>query len=92
AGGLRKLRGMVSGELGWLSVLALRLAGLLERHARGDPSPPPLPALFFKQGLARIEISREWLATHPEARDALIDESARWIDQRLLAEFEVREL
>lgn len=91
-GGLRKLRGLISGELGWLSVLALRLAVHLERHARGDPSPPPLPALFFKQGLARIEIDRQWLASHPEARDALLEESDRWIDQRLLAEFEVREL
>jgi exopolyphosphatase/guanosine-5'-triphosphate,3'-diphosphate pyrophosphatase len=91
-GGLRKLRGLVSGELGWLSVLSLRLAIMLERHSAGDTAVPPLPALFFKQGAARIEIDRHWLNDHPQARQDLIDEAARWMEQRLLAQFDIREL
>jgi exopolyphosphatase/guanosine-5'-triphosphate,3'-diphosphate pyrophosphatase len=91
-GGLRKLRGLVSGELGWLSVLSLRLAITLERHSAGDKVAPPLPALFFKQGAARIEIERHWLNDHPEARQDLFDEAARWMEQRLLAQFDIREL
>jgi len=91
-GGLRKLRGLVAGELAWLSVLALRLAVLLERHSTGDERAPPLPALFFRQGSARIEIARDWLDAHPEAREDFADESARWTEQRLLTQLEIREL
>ena len=91
-GGLRKLRGLISGELAWLSVLALRLAVLLERYPSSDRTPPPLPALFFRQGAARIEIERAWLNRHPEARQDLLDESARWLEQRLLVQFDIREL
>ena len=91
-GGLRKLRGLVAGELGWLSVLALRLAVLLERHATGDERAPPLPALFFRQGAARVELARDWLDAHPEAREDLAEEAARWTEQRLLTLLEIREL
>ena len=92
SGGLRKLRGLIRDELGWLSVLALRLAVILERHSLGDRSPPPLPALFFRNGQARIEIHSGWLTAHPEANRDLLDEAARWTEMQLLARFELREL
>lgn len=91
-GGLRKLRGLFADELGWMSVLALRLALLLEDASADDAQPPPLPAFFFRHGEARIEIARTWLADHPIAHQALLDEARRWTDAQLVLRFELREL
>lgn len=91
-GGLRKLRGLFADELGWMSVLALRIALLLEDAAAADAQPAPLPAFFFRHGEARIELAGTWLADHPTAHQALLDEARRWTDAQLVLRFELREL
>lgn len=91
-GGLRKLRGLFADELGWLSVLALRIATLIETETEGSLEASPLPALFFRHGQARLEIDSRWLAAHPRAHRALVDEIRRWTDTALVTRFELREL
>lgn len=91
-GGLRKLRGLFADELGWLSVLALRIAVVVEAAASADPDIPPLPALFFRNGEARLEVAAQWLLDHPAAHQAFVEEVRRWTEAQLVSRFELRAL
>ncbi len=90
-GGLRKLRGLFADDLGWISVLALRLTRLIEAGSVTHAE-PPLPALFFKHGEARIEIDARWLEANPNVRFSLLEETTRWTEAQLLSRFDLKEL
>ncbi|MCM5571717.1 Ppx/GppA family phosphatase [Burkholderiaceae bacterium FT117] len=84
-GGLRKLRGRIEDELGWLMVVALRVARILHRARDGDEV--PLPALFFKRGGLRLEVPRDWAARQPLAHASLVDEAALWNEAKVFGRF-----
>ncbi len=77
-GGLRKLKGVVSGDREWLMVLCLRVAGIL--HRRRDDAEVPMAALFFKRRQVRIEMPRAWALGHPLSDDSLVAEMQAWND------------
>jgi exopolyphosphatase/guanosine-5'-triphosphate,3'-diphosphate pyrophosphatase len=91
-GGLRKLRGLFADELGWLAVLALRVANLMELASPEASGEAPLPALFFKNGEARLELGSKWLDRNPQVHQALSEEIRRWTDAQLVSRFELRKL
>ncbi len=81
-GGLRKLRGLINDDLGWLTLIALRLAVILQRHAVGGDT--PLPAVFFRRGALRIELLAQWAQAEPLLHQALVEEARLWSESRLL--------
>jgi len=84
-GGLRKLRGHVEDELGWLAVVALRIARLL--HRSRDAGETPLPALFLKRRSLRLEMPHAWAYRNPLAHASLVDEAALWSEAGVYDEF-----
>lgn len=85
-GGLKKLRGRVPDELGWIAVLALRLATLLARSSQ--PGELPLPALFFRRKTIRLELPEPWLLGHPVVHEALLAEAQLWIESGIAERFD----
>ncbi len=84
-GGLRKLRGLVRDDLEWLQVLALRLSSIM--HRRRDDAEVPIPALFFKGGRLRLEMTQAWAAEHPLTHHALTAEAESWAGLGVFREF-----
>jgi exopolyphosphatase/guanosine-5'-triphosphate,3'-diphosphate pyrophosphatase len=90
AGGLRKLRGRIRDELGWIAVISLRAATIILRgQASGEL---PVPALFFKRKSVRLELPVEWAQRHPAASDALADEARIWTESRIVERFDYVQL
>jgi len=85
-GGLKKLRGRVRDELGWIAVLALRIASLLRRSHETDEL--PLPALFFRRKMVRLELPASWLRRHPVVDEALLAEARLWIENGIVERFD----
>ncbi|MEN9773360.1 MAG: hypothetical protein RL322_430 [Pseudomonadota bacterium] len=86
SGGLRKLRGRVQDELGWIAVLALRLACLLMRaRSMGET---PMVALFFRRKAIRLELPGAWCRQHPAAADAIADEARLWVEAGIVERFD----
>lgn len=84
AGGLRKLDELVGDDLGWLMVLALRIAAIL--HRRRDGADTPLPALFAKRRRIRFELPKAWAKEHPLSDATLRAEAAAWAELRVFDE------
>jgi exopolyphosphatase/guanosine-5'-triphosphate,3'-diphosphate pyrophosphatase len=90
AGGLRKLRGRIPDELGWIAVLSLRLATIILRgQVEGEL---PVPALFFKRKSVRLEMPAAWAKLHPAASEALADEAVLWTSSRIFERFDYVQL
>jgi len=87
-GGLRKLRGLVEDDLGWLTVAALRIAVIL--HRTRDQGEIPMPALFLSRRALRLEMPREWAQQFPLTHQSLIEEAAAWNDTRIFERFQYR--
>lgn len=90
AGGLKKLRGRFTDELGWVAVLSLRLATIIQRGQAGGE--PPLPALFFKRKSVRLELPTDWARRHPAASDAITEEARLWTESRIVERFDYIQL
>jgi exopolyphosphatase/guanosine-5'-triphosphate,3'-diphosphate pyrophosphatase len=86
-GGLRKLRGRVNEDLGWVMIVALRIATLLHRSQRSGEA-LPLPALFLKRGVLRLELQRSLAKRHPITHAALTEEAALWSEAKVFEQFE----
>jgi exopolyphosphatase/guanosine-5'-triphosphate,3'-diphosphate pyrophosphatase len=80
-GGMRKLKGRIDDDLGWLMVAALRVARIL--HRGRDMAPVPTPALFLKRRALRIEMPGAWAESHALAHASLVEELALWNDARI---------
>ncbi|NLD68406.1 MAG: Ppx/GppA family phosphatase [Limnobacter sp.] len=84
-GGLRKLRGRIDDDLGWLAVVALRVARLLHRTRDNDET--PMPALFLKRRALRLEMPHAWAYRNPLLHASLVDEAALWNDVGVFEQF-----
>ncbi len=84
-GGLRKLRGSIDDEPGWLSVVALRVATIL--HRKRDDVEVPTPALFLSRGSLRLEMTRQWAARSPLSHESLAAEAAAWSEAAIFRSF-----
>jgi len=84
-GGLRKLRGRIDDDLGWLMVVALRVARIL--HRSRDDDDMPTPAIFFKRRTLRLEMPRGWAERQPLAHGSLVDEAALWNEAKVFDQF-----
>jgi exopolyphosphatase/guanosine-5'-triphosphate,3'-diphosphate pyrophosphatase len=80
-GGLRKLKGRIDDDLGWLMIVALRIARIL--HRGRDQAPVPTPALFFKRRTLRIEMPAVWAERHPLAHASLVEEISLWAEAKV---------
>ena len=85
SGSLRRLRGLIADDLGWLEVVALRVATILHR-GRGA-QPVPMPALFLQRRSLRREMPREWARHFPLAHESLAGEAATWSKARVFGKF-----
>lgn len=87
-GGLRKMQGLIDDDLGWVSVVALRIATIL--HRRRDDEDVPMPALFLQRRSLRIEMTKQWTRDFPLSHETLVGEAAAWTDAGVFASFEYR--
>lgn len=87
-GGLRKLRGLVEDDLGWLTIIALRTAVIL--HRARDGREVPTPALFLRRRSLRLEMPRAWAQRFPLTHQSLLDEAAAWNDTHVLERYDYR--
>ncbi len=87
-GGLRKLRGSIDDDLGWLSVVALRIATIL--HRKRDGEEVPMPALFLQRRSLRIEMTKQWARHCPLSHETLAGEASAWADFGAFASFAYR--
>lgn len=84
-GGLRKLRGLVADDLGWLEVVALRVATIL--HRKHDEQEVPTPALFLQRRSLRLEMPKQWARRSPLAHESLVGEAEAWSEARVFGKF-----
>ncbi|MCO5106931.1 MAG: Ppx/GppA family phosphatase [Burkholderiaceae bacterium] len=84
-GGLRKLRGLIDDDLGWLKVVALRVSTIL--HRKRDEQEVPTPALFLQRRSLRLEMPRQWARRFPLAHESLIGEASAWSEVRVFEKF-----
>jgi exopolyphosphatase/guanosine-5'-triphosphate,3'-diphosphate pyrophosphatase len=84
-GGLRKLRGLVADDHGWLEVVALRVATIL--HRKRDDQEVPTPALFLQRRSLRLEMPRQWARRFPLAHESLLGEASAWSEVRVFEKF-----
>ncbi len=84
-GGLRKLRGLFDDDLGWLKVVALRVATIL--HRKRDEQEVPTPALFLQRRSLRLEMPKQWARRFPLAHESLLGEASAWSEVRVFEKF-----
>lgn len=84
-GGLRKLRGLIDDDLGWLKVVALRVATIL--HRKRDDQEVPTPALFLQRRSLRLEMPKQWARQFPLAHESLAGEASAWSEIRVFDKF-----
>lgn len=84
-GGLRKLRGLIGDDLGWLKVVALRVATIL--HRKRDDQEVPMPALFLQRRSLRLEMPKQWARRFPLAHESLVGEASAWSEIRVFDRF-----
>ncbi len=84
-GGLRKLRGLVESDLGWLEVAALRVATIL--HRKRDAQEVPEPALSLQRRALRLRMPKTWAQRFPLAHESLVDEASAWAEIRVFEKF-----